>query len=404
MVLLTFLQLVLIMLLLNVSGVIGQTNITAPSACTNACWFKTITQSGCIGDDETQCMCTSYDKYLAFYNCNLICFFQKDGFTGLNSDMECIGYKKRTRDIVTASAVPASTPSGELPAPTTFETRVKRAPDAQIAALTPWQPQVAKPKPLWSSYTAVGNIPPHTIWYCGVPGAACAYAVGSETQPDAFSDSDDNSVETTTTVTVDATATASAAEKRQVDISGILSALSVIAHSKGGNFEGHHGYDTAVPPKRAEATATATAGPAEKRQDISGILSALSVIAHGEAPTSTPLVGVFTYTGGPPLTNNKRGESTVPMAVPSDIVAYGHTLPTGYPPLITSDVGHPTIATGYPPLITEEPVAISSIISELGGLASASSTTTSTKRLRNPHIPTPVPDICEMGGICAGAQ
>ncbi|KAK5744528.1 hypothetical protein LTR17_001922 [Elasticomyces elasticus] len=354
MVLLTVLQIVLTTLLLNVAGVIGQTNTTAPSACTNACWFKTVTQSGCIGDDETQCMCTSYDNYLAFYNCNLICFFQKDGFTGLNSDMECIGYKKRARDIVTTSAVPASTPSAELPAPTTFETRVKRAPDAQIAALTPWQPQVAKPKPLWSSYTAVGNIPPHTIWYCGVPGAACAYAVGSETQPDAFRDSDDNSVETTTTITVEATATATPL--------------------------------------------------AEKRQDYAGILSALSVIAHGEAPTSTPLVGVFTYTGGPPLTNNKRGESTVPMAVPSDIVAYGHTLPTGYPPLITSDVGHPTIATGYPPPITEEPIAISSTISELGDLTGASSTTTSTKRLRNPHIPTPVPDMCEMGGICAGAQ
>ncbi|KAK5691899.1 hypothetical protein LTR97_011070 [Elasticomyces elasticus] len=390
MVLLAVLQLVLTMLLLNVSGVIGQTNTTAPSACTNACWFKTIIQSGCIGDDETQCMCTSYDNYLAFYNCNLICFFQKDGFTGLNSDMECIGYKKRARDIATTSAVPASTPSAELPAPTTFETRVKRAPDAQTAALTPWQPLVAKPKPLWSSYTAGGNIPAHTIWYCGVPGAACGeYTVGSETQPDVFRDSDDNSAETTTTVTVEATATASAAEKRD-DYSKLVSAISAFAQSQ--EYARTH---VLQPPKRAEATAT---------QDLSGILSALSVIAHGEAPTSTPLVGVFTYTGGPPLTDNKRGGSTVSMAVPSDIVADGHTLPTGYPPRITSDVGHSIMATGHPPLITEEPVAISSTITNVDGLTSASSTTTSTKRLRNPHIPTPVPDMCEMGGICAGAQ
>ncbi|TKA61984.1 hypothetical protein B0A55_09987 [Friedmanniomyces simplex] len=241
--LLTMLQLLLGTLLLTVATAV---------ACTSACWLEGLSQSKCLGKaDETKCMCSSETNYLYFYDCNLTCLYEGT-FTGLNGAMECIGYK---RDVLITSAAPASTATVDLPSPTTFETRVKRAPEAQIAALTPWQTQAPKPKPIWSSYTAA-SFPGHTIWYCGVPGAACGEkAIGSETQPDAFDDSDSDS-------------DSESVEKRQVNISKLMSAIDGLAAAEAAN---------------------------------------------------TNLVGVFTYTG-----NNPRDVSaSAPMAEPSDLATYG---------------------------------------------------------------------------------
>ncbi|KAK0276612.1 hypothetical protein LTR35_010476 [Friedmanniomyces endolithicus] len=211
--LLTMLQLLFGMLLLSVTDVVAQTNQSSPSTCTDACWLQGLTESGCIGKaDETQCMCSSETNYLYFFDCNLTCLFE-DTFTGLNSAMECIGFK---RDLLVTSATPASTASVDLPSPTTFETRVKRAPEAQIAALTPWRTEAPKRKPQWSSYTAA-SFPGATIWYCGVPGAACGEkaAVASNTEPDAFNDTDSETL-----------------EKRQANIGPLMSVIDALAQAE----------------------------------------------------------------------------------------------------------------------------------------------------------------------------
>jgi len=127
--------------------------------------------------------------------------------------MECIGFK---RDVLITSAAPASTASVDIPSPTTFETRVKRAPEAQIAALTPWRTEAPKPKPQWSSYTAA-SFPGATVWYCGVPGAACGEkaAVTSDTEPLVLDDADSETV-----------------EKRQANIGPLMSVIDALAQAE----------------------------------------------------------------------------------------------------------------------------------------------------------------------------
>ncbi|KAK3072384.1 hypothetical protein LTR53_006925 [Teratosphaeriaceae sp. CCFEE 6253] len=291
-----------------VATIATQASQSVPSDCTSAAWLQALSQSGCLGSvDEIECMCTVEANYLLFYDDNLTCMFQ-DEFTGLSSEMECIGYRHRVRDAATTGPAPASVASIDLPVPTTFATRVKRAPVAQIAALTPYQtipPSRGKKQPTtpWSS-----NSYAHTIWYCGVPGAACnEAAVGSDTQPEAFNhgkpdhDSIPGPLNSTYSVPPHHSTAAGVfppTEKRQ-DLSNLLSALYAIAAAQQttSRVDFPYGQSLAQPPpppamKRGMPITTESPVPMTTTATSDVDCSTSSAQAHRHIPTPIPDIGI----------------------------------------------------------------------------------------------------------------
>ena len=80
----------------------------------------------------------------------------KGGFQDLDSNMECIGYRRRN----------------VLDAPSTFETSVTGTSAPDTTALPDLKDAAKKPKPL-SSYWTINTVLAHTIGYCGLSGQPC---------------------------------------------------------------------------------------------------------------------------------------------------------------------------------------------------------------------------------------